>query len=202
MVGRSTRQQQETEALRQRVLNEAEDIFVREGVNRVTMRRIAARIDYAPTVLYRLFTDKNDLMDHLIARGYEGVRDLYAEVLDQAGQDPLETLRQILEVYVTYALEHPNHYCMWFETGRLRRDGQDLKLSHGRLDFVVFQPWLEFISHSIEAGHLPERDPVEVFQILWARVHGLIALRIQHPGFPWMPVSRHLAEVLGFGQVG
>jgi len=68
-VGITERRKRETEALRQRVLDEAEDIFAREGVENVTMRRIAARVEYAPTLLYRLFANKNDLMDNLIARG-------------------------------------------------------------------------------------------------------------------------------------
>jgi AcrR family transcriptional regulator len=50
-------------------------------MEQVTMRRIAASIDYAPTVLYRLFANKADLTDHLIARGYSGVRDRYEAVL-------------------------------------------------------------------------------------------------------------------------
>ncbi len=201
-MGLSERKQRETEALRQQVLDEAEDIFAREGIQHVTMRRVAARIDYAPTVLYRLFANKNDLLDHLIARGYEGVRGLYAEVLERAGKDPLEDLKRILEVYVEYALDHPNHYCMWFDTGRLRRDGSELRLSHGRLEFVVFQPWLDLVTACTESGLLPERDSVEMFQILWARVHGLISLRIQQPEFPWLPVEQHLTEVLDLDSLG
>jgi len=54
----SARKQRETEALRQQVLDKAEEIFVQEGIERVTMRRIAASVDYAPTVLYRLFANK------------------------------------------------------------------------------------------------------------------------------------------------
>ena len=63
----STRKQKETETLREQVLDKAEEIFVQEGIGRVTMRRIAAGVDYAPTVLYRLFANKADLIDHLIA---------------------------------------------------------------------------------------------------------------------------------------
>ena len=195
-MGVSERRKKETEALRQRVLDVAEDIFVNEGIGQVTMRRIASRIEYAPTVLYRLFRNKNDLMDNLITRGYRGVRDQYKKVLKRKNQDPMEALKRILQAYITYALGHPNHYQMWFDTGRLRQEGRLLKMSHGRLEYMVFQTWLDRIAACQTAGLLPEGDPLEVFQILWSRVHGLISLRIQHPTYAWMPVGQHLNTVL------
>ena len=96
-MGVSTRKQKETEALREQVLDTAEDIFVREGIEQVTMRRIAASIDYAPTVLYRLFANKADLTDHLIARGYNGVRDQYDAVLSKKIWDQERCLKKSLQ---------------------------------------------------------------------------------------------------------
>ncbi len=195
-MGTSERKKRETEDLRQLILDVAESIFVTEGVAKVTMRRIAAEVDYAPTVLYRLFTNKNDLMDHLIERGYRGVRDLYDQVQGQKNLEPMEALEKIFEVYAQYALEHPNHYQMWFETGELRLENGELKMKHRRLEFVVFQTWLDHIKACKEMGHFSNRNSLEVFQILWARMHGLISLRIQHQGFPWMSVGLSLKGVL------
>jgi AcrR family transcriptional regulator len=196
-MGLRARKQKETEALRQRVLDVAEDIVAREGVGNVTMRRIAASVDYAPTVLYRLFANKDDLMDHLIARGYSGVREKYEEVHSRQNLSPLAALGEILRVYTAYALDHPNHYRMWFQTSDIRLEGSELKMRHGRLEYVVFQAWLDRIDTCRKAGHFCDREPLEVFQTIWARVHGLISLRLQHPDFPWQPVAQHLDQVLG-----
>ena len=201
-MGVSERRRKETEALRQRVLDVAEDIFANEGIGQVTMRRIASRIEYAPTVLYRLFSNKNDLMDNLIARGYRGVRGQYRKVLKQKNLGPMAALKGILQVYVTYALDHPNHYRMWFDTGRLLEENRLLKMSHGRLEYVVFQTWLDRIAACQAAGLLPGQDPFEIFQMLWPRVHGLISLRIQHSDFAWMSVEQHLEAVLDIHHLG
>ena len=95
----------ETEALRKQVLDKAEEIFILEGIERVTMRHVAASIDYAPTVLYRLFANKADLTDHLIARGYNGVRDRYETVLQQKNLGPKAKLENILTAYVEQHLD-------------------------------------------------------------------------------------------------
>lgn len=192
----ATRKQKETETLREQVLDKAEEIFVQEGIGRVTMRRIAAGVDYAPTVLYRLFANKADLIDHLIARGYNGVREYYETASAQNNLDPKEQFKNILSAYVDYALSHPNHYQMWFETGSVRLDGHQLRMTHGRLKFIVYQVWLDNIEACQSKGSFTGWDTLTVFQVLWSRVHGLISLRLQHPDMPWIPVARQLDSVL------
>jgi AcrR family transcriptional regulator len=194
-----TRRQRETAVLKERVLDKAEYIFVREGIERVTMRRIATSIDYAPTVLYRLFANKADLVDHLIARGYEGVRSKYEEVLAQKDTDPMTTLKGILTTYVDYALSHPNHYRMWFETSSVHIEKQELHMTHGRLEYVVFKTWLDCIEACRADGMFSQRGSMETFQILWSRIHGLISLRLQHPDMSWMPIKLHLETVFDLG---
>lgn len=196
-MGVSERRQRQTEALREQILDAAEQIIVREGAARVTMRRIAASVEYSPTVLYRLFHDKNDLMDHLLVRGYEGVRARYREVISREGLDPAARLAAILTVYAEYALAHPNHYRMFFDTGEIRLVDGELMMTHGRLTYVVFQVWLDAIESCRAAGLFPDRAAIATFQVLWPRVHGLISLRLQHPGLPWPPLTQHLSDVVG-----
>ena len=200
-MGISDRKKRETEILRQRVLDAAEEIIVKEGPRNVTMRRIASSVEYAPTVLYRLFADKDDLMDHLMARGYVGVREHYEKVLGLGGSDPLRVFSGIVSVYVNYALTHPNHYRMWFSTSEISQECDHLKMRHGRLEFVVFQTWLDSIEACREAGLFPGRSQMEAFLLVWTRIHGLISLRIQHPDFPWPPVDEHLDEVLDLTRI-
>jgi AcrR family transcriptional regulator len=192
----SDRRTRETEELRERVLEAAEKIIATEGARHVTMRRIASSIHYAPTVLYRLFTNKDDLMDHLIVRGYEGVRSRYDEVMNRTDLDPLQKLEGVLSTYCGYALDHPNHYQMWFTSGRISLEKRRLKMRHGRLEFKVFQPWLDCIEACRVVGLFPDRDQYQVFHVLWSRMHGVISLRLQHPGFGWPPAGKHLSEVL------
>lgn len=193
------RKKRETELLRERVLETAEEIIATEGVRHVTMRRIASSIDYAPTVLYRLFANKDDLMDHLIGRGYGGVRRRYEKVLNRGDSEPLKTLAAILSEYCAYALDHPNHYQMWFATGEISWGKDRLKMQHGRLEFEVFQQWLDCIEACRKCGLFPGRDQFQVFQILWSRMHGVISLRLQHPDFRWLTAKKHLEEVLDLG---
>ena len=75
-------------------------------------------------------------------------------------------------------------------------EGQQLRTTHGRLQFVLYQAWLDGIEACRSEGLFAGWDLQDVFQILWSRVHGLISLRLQHPEMPWIPVARHLDSVL------
>ncbi len=200
-MGVPTRKQRKTEVLREKVLDVAEDIFVREGIKQVTMRRIAASVDYAPTVLYRLFTDKADLLDHLIARGYKGVRSQYDVVLRKKDLSPKAMLEGILSTYIGYAMSHPNHYQMWFDTSSIRREGRRLRMTHGRLEYVVFQVWVDAIESCQADGLFEGWDSTDVFQIVWSRVHGFISLQLQHPDMVWLSVEQYLGEVLDLSAI-
>jgi AcrR family transcriptional regulator len=195
-VGITERKARQRRDLKRRILQAAEELFVREGYENVSMRKIAAKIEYSPTTIYRLFRNKAEIMDQLIAEGYRGVYERYEEILARRPDSPFATLSLIIGEYVTFALDNPNHYRLWFATGELRlRDGE-LQMRHGDISYRVYGTWLDRIDECKAAGSLPNRDTLALFQLIWGSVHGLISLRIHHSDFPWLPLHQHIAEVL------
>jgi len=182
--------------LRRRILDEAEALFAREGYGNVSMRKVAAAIEYSPTTIYRLFRDKADLMEQLVAEGYRTMRGRYEAIFAARPASPLRTLKLVLREYVVFAVGHPNHYQLWFATSRLRMSGGRLEMRHGSTSYRVYRTWLELIDECKAAGELPPRGTLELFLPIWAAVHGLISLRVQHPKFPWPPLSRHVDALL------
>jgi len=195
-MGIRERKARHTLDLRRRILAEAERLFVRDGYANVSMRKIARGIEYSPTTIYRVFRDKAEVMEHLLAEGYRGVHETYAAILARPSASPLVTLQRILRAYIAFAVAHPNHYQLWFATGELRSRGGRLQMRHGGTTYDVYHLWLERIDACKAAGLLPDRDTLELFQLIWAAVHGLISLRIHHPRFPWLPLRRHEAALL------
>jgi len=195
-VGISERKARHRVDLRRRILAAAEELFVRDGYQNVSMRKIAARIEYSPTTIYRVFRDKAEVMEHLIAEGYRGVRERYEAILAHRPDSPRETLNLIIREYVAFAIAHPNHYRLWFATSELRAGKDGLEMRHGSTSYRVYDTWLERIDECKAAGLLPRRDRLALFQLIWAAVHGLISLRIHHPGFPWPPLDRHVDALL------
>lgn len=195
-MGIPERKERHRQNLKQRILETAEDLFAQDGYQNVSMRRIAEKIEYSATTLYRLFRNKADIVDHLIAEGYDGVYQRYEQILARRPESPLETLDAIIREYVAFAVEHPNHYRLWFATSELQLIDGRLHMRHGSRSYRVYHVWLDRIEECKAAGLLPDKDTIALFQLMWGAVHGLISLRIHHPLFPWLPLEQHVSELL------
>jgi AcrR family transcriptional regulator len=64
-MGVKERKAREKETLRQDILDAARELFIREGYQAVSMRKIAEKIEYSPATIYLHFRDKDDIFDHL-----------------------------------------------------------------------------------------------------------------------------------------
>ena len=88
MAGR-IRQNVEKENLRQEIMDAARELFVAEGYQSVSMRKIADKISYSPTTIYLYFKDKNDLMhqicEHTFARLAQNIK-----AIQQLSDNPLD----------------------------------------------------------------------------------------------------------------
>lgn len=112
-MGTQERRERERENLRRHILDAARDLFVSDGFEAVSMRRIASAIEYSPTAIYLYFADKDAILVALAEEGF----DLLSVRLEttNAVADPLERLRAGAREYFRFAQEQPNYYAIMFE---------------------------------------------------------------------------------------
>ncbi|MCL6646663.1 MAG: TetR/AcrR family transcriptional regulator, partial [Dehalococcoidia bacterium] len=154
--------------IRERILAAARDLFLREGFEGVSVRRIAERAGCSPGMLYHFFSSK----ELLLARLMEGT----LEKLDQrlaryasAGCDPLRRLQQTLHVYVEFGFEHPHEYLFLF----IHRHSQlapDVLRVFETLGIACFRRIRALCEEILARGLLRTElgDPDEIAQALWA----------------------------------
>src|SRR2546430_17566244 len=56
------RQDQEKQELRQAILTTAAELFLEQGYDHFSLRKVAERIGYSPTTIYLYFREKDDLL--------------------------------------------------------------------------------------------------------------------------------------------
>src|SRR5579859_5769738 len=132
-MGVQERRAREKKELRQEILDAAREMFVRDGFENVSMRKIAEKIEYSPTTIYLYFQDKADLLDCLCEETFAKLVKKQ-NILDQTVADPLERLRKGLRGYIEFGLKHPNHYKVTFmmppPLGTERRGDRSHELGH------------------------------------------------------------------------
>jgi AcrR family transcriptional regulator len=197
-MGVRERRARQKRYLRQEILDAASELFVREGFENVSMRRIADKIEYSPTTIYLYFKDKAALLEQVCAETFSRLEQRFAKILEQPGE-PVERLRRGLLAYIEFGLENPHHYRATFMM--LFPEGFD-KEKYVRPDSPGMQAF-DFLRRSVHdamaAGKLRVEDAELVSQTLWAGIHGITSLLITHEKFPWVgreKLARSMVETL------
>ena len=69
-MGTKERQDRERQAVTASILSAARDLFVAEGYQSVSIRKIAERIEYSPAAIYSYFASKDDIFLALAEEGF------------------------------------------------------------------------------------------------------------------------------------
>lgn len=183
-MGVKERRTREKESLRQEILDAARELFVQEGYESVTMRRIAEKIEYSPTTIYLYFQDKTDLLHSICEEMFLRLIARLTAIQEQTS-DPLDALKAGLREYVNFGLENPQHYRVTFMAPHNMHDFEHFEdpsaAGHQAFEFLCTA-----VGRCVQAGKLPQLDVFEASQVLWAGVHGLTSLFIAKSGFPFV----------------
>src|SRR5262245_29504188 len=113
-MGLIERKAREKEELRQQILDAARELFVREGYENVSMRKIADKIEYSPATIYTYFQDKDEILDSLCEETFLHLHEHKLAAFRQMEGDALEALKKGMETYIRFGLDHPDHYIVTF----------------------------------------------------------------------------------------
>jgi len=199
-VGSAERRHRERTELREKILATAREMFASEGVEAVTMRKIADRIEYSATAIYQYFPDKDALLREICERDFTALAQQSLKVAREP--DPVERLRKLGHAYVEFALKHPSSYRLMFMTPKTAE--QRSMEGQGVPERDAYALVRSVVQECIEQGRLDKKswDAELVAQTLWAGVHGLCALEIAMACDKWVPWrsikarSRHLLDTL------
>lgn len=168
-MGIKERQDRDRQAVRESILDAARDLFLTEGYQNVSIRKIAERIEYSPAALYSYFPSKDDIF---FALAEEGFRRLDAH-LRAAGDrpDPLDEVRARWWAYYRFSKEQREFFQLMF----IDRTVPQITEQWAGLAFVhqMLQHAASRIQRCIDAGIFPADTNAEVvMHILWASLTG------------------------------
>jgi AcrR family transcriptional regulator len=90
-----------------RIFAAARALFDQNGVEGVSMRRIADKVGITPMAIYRHYPDKDALLNALMLDGFAAWE---ARVEKIGAPEPLDWLRQMGEAFLDFALSQPRRY--------------------------------------------------------------------------------------------
>ena len=187
------RRTREKEQLRRQILSAARELFVNEGYENVSMRKIADKIEYSPTTIYLYFKDKADLLDSVCKETLLSLLNTL-ELLKKDKSDPVEVLRKSGKAYVEFGLKYPQDYKLTFVVRPQFQKG--LGLQEGSVGERVFDYLRAMVSECIRQERFRQVDVEITGQTLWSAVHGVTLLLIDFPDFPWTDKDKLIDTVI------
>jgi AcrR family transcriptional regulator len=174
-MGINERKEREREGVKDLILNAAREIFLKEGYENTSMRKIATAIEYSPGIIYNHFKDKNELLLALHDKAFEcKIEALFLSV--QNMPDPLQRLQATGRGYIQYGIDNPQDYELMFILS-CTMEALAVKEEFWQDGAMAINMLKENIKECMEAGYFrKDISPDEISLILWSQVHGLVSL--------------------------
>ena len=168
---------------RAEILEAAERIFVANGYEGATIRKIADEVGVSSTALYMHFQDKGCILLEICERTlrllYERNSEIAAKPLD-----PVVRVQMMLEAYMRWGMEHPNAYELVY-SGRPQVPADPWPEDTNNLSTQCYEVFRNVVREIAAAGRLRVGTAESAAQSLWMSCHGVVALLASRPAFAW-----------------
>ena len=175
-MGIAERKEKQKTEIRKLILDASMKLFIEEGVESVTIRRIAEIIEYSPTTVYLYYQDKDEIFYSLHDVGFEKLQEFNRNL--EGIQNPLVRLHKMGENYLRFGMENPEYYNLMFILGepmkKISGPGCEWKPGDAAIDRLKAT-----VTECMEKGYLAKGDPQLVSLAVWSFVHGLVSLAIR-----------------------
>lgn len=196
-MGIKERQERSREAVRRGIMDAARDLFVRDGFEHVSIRKIAELVEYSPAAIYGYFPSKDDIF---FALAEEGFRLMHGDQQELAALDalpPMDRVREIFWRFYMFSREHPEYFALMFvdrSVPRISREYERFTFARDMKNVLV-----SHVEAAVRAGSLPAHvAPDSMFRVLSAALIGVAVLRMSDrlaPGDDADALARDVLDV-------
>ncbi len=181
-MGSTERRARQRDDLRHKILGAATELFLQNGFDSVSMRKIAEKIEYAPSTIYLYFEDKNAICSAIAAEAFD-VLIQGLEEQDERGLPALDAVRAGMRCYIEFGLAHPNQYRLVFATPTPADDAEVNAQGLQALQYLA-----RCLARCRAEGLFIPGDDMADSLAVWGQMHGLTMILINDHGkygFPW-----------------
>jgi AcrR family transcriptional regulator len=176
---------------REKLIDAAERLFARHGLEAVTLRQLAAEVGVSPMTPYRYFADKDAILAAVRTRAFNR----HAEALElafAAGVSPIERANAVGQAYLAFALGNPDAYRLMFDVKQPSAERYPELVAAGDRSKATMTAHLKAM---IDGGVL-KGDPDLIGHMFWSALHGAIQLQLAGMLAPPFDAARLSGEIM------
>ena len=151
----------------------AKELVDKQGHENLSIRKLAAAVEYSPATIYLYFKDKDEIMHELMMMGFKLMSKSMADAYMES--DPGKRIIKIGHAYVKFGLENRDWYNLMFNSSKpmnhLEKCKEEWCEGIQLFDFLVSS-----CSEVIQIRKILKVQAHILALQLWSSVHGLVSL--------------------------
>lgn len=178
-MGIAERREREREIVRTSIVEAARDILSEQGVEALSMRGIAERIEYSPATIYLYFKDKDELVREVVVSGFERLREYMLNEIGKVASaaDARAQYAATGRAYARFALDNTAYFKVMFELPAVAQMECPEPHSSDAEGPSLAEVLNDVQRRAGEAGMFDGADDPGCGPIFgWALIHGLVSL--------------------------
>jgi len=176
-MGIPERKEKQKQEIRKAILDASMKLFVEQGFENVSIRKIADLIEYSPTTVYLYFKDKNEILFNLHEIGFQKFAEYTADIWEV--KNPLLRLHKMGERYVRFGLENPAYYDLMFILKAPMEALDAMKDCEWKSGDKALGRLKELLQECMDRKFIKEGDVDSMAMAIWGMVHGMVSLAIR-----------------------
>src|SRR5450631_3879892 len=176
-MGIAERKEKQKLEIRKMILEASMKLFVDQGFDNVSIRKIADLIEYSPTTVYLYFKDKDEIFYDLHNIGFQKLVEANENLKDIA--NPLLRLHKMGENYIHFGMSNPEYYDLMFIQNAPMDALKQMEGCDWTNGDAVINRLKDTLAECMEKGFILKEDVNTVAMSVWGMVHGLVSLAIR-----------------------
>ncbi|MDX2047780.1 MAG: TetR/AcrR family transcriptional regulator [Chitinophagaceae bacterium] len=176
-MGILERKEKQKLEIRKMILDASMKLFMEEGFEKVSIRKIADLIEYSPTTVYLYFKDKNEILFNLHDIGFQKLQEVNRNLDDI--KNPLLRLHKMGENYLHFGMNNPEYYDLMFIQKAPMEALLDMDACEWKNGDAAICRLKDTLAECMEQGYILKGDVNVVAMSIWGMVHGLVSIAIR-----------------------
>jgi len=187
---RAPRKKEEIDEVRDKILVTALDIICNEGYDSLTMRKLGDRMGCAAKTIYNYYNGKEEIYIRILTKGFQALNNRADEAL-KGVVDPVEKLRLLCDVYISFGLDNVYYYNLMFNwdvpkyTNYLgtyfesaAKEEKNTAMYYAAISEAAISEALSGKGAAGKSGRVSKKEAVFHLVRLWSALHGYVSLHI------------------------
>ncbi|MFC3094384.1 TetR/AcrR family transcriptional regulator [Alteromonas sediminis] len=163
--------------LRKSLVETAQAMLKEDGIECLSLRKLAVRVGVSRTAPYHHFKDKNALLCAIAQNGFEQWTSMTKETFSQQHKTLPEQYRDFVRGYIGFATTNPELYDLMFGRTIWKQNAATESLKE--VAYPSFQYQVQLTRRWQQEGVMPKNlDSLRLAQVTWGTLHGIARLLI------------------------